>query len=48
MKLTTLAKSKCIQDLALVMDMGVPSASGTCIYHGAFDSESGACPRCNR
>lgn len=46
MKLTKLAENKSIHDLSLVLDMNVPSASGTCLYHGTFDSESGACPSC--
>ena len=47
MKLKKLADKKCIHDFSFVLDPSVPSAKGTCIYHGDFISDSGACPVCN-
>ncbi|WP_284741752.1 hypothetical protein [Amycolatopsis sp. RTGN1] len=47
MKLKKLAKKTCIHAFSFVLNSSVPSVAGNCFYHGSFDSESGACPRCN-
>jgi hypothetical protein len=47
MKLKKLARKKAIHAFSFILNKMVPSVSGTCFYHGAFESESGACPQCN-
>ncbi len=47
MKLLKLAGKKCIHSFSFILSPSVPSVKGSCFYHGSFESESGACPKCN-